>query len=100
LADLEGYLSLAVGDFEIEGKRICLANAAGPSVNLPSREEGQKGGQHFGRELCLSAHEVVLVAAKRRAGMMINVVLQKGDLVRYPEFDNCLMQEEIPRQVV
>ena len=58
-------------------RRVRLPYAARTGKNLPSRQEREQRIKRLGRKLRLAAHQVILVAPKRRARVMVHVVLQK-----------------------
>ena len=77
LADLERDRRFGTRQFEIERKRICLPYSSGASENLPRREKTEQRAEHRRRELRFAPHEVVLMAAECRAGLVIDVVLDE-----------------------
>src|SRR2546423_1254513 len=81
LAELEIDVPLGLRQLEIEGERIRLPDAAGASENLTSSEKGEQSAEDRRRELGLALHQIVLVAAKSGAGVVIDVVLDERDAV-------------------
>ena len=77
LAQLELNCFLGRGNFEIKGERIGLSDPARSRENLPGGQKGEEGAQRRGGELCFPAHQIIFVAAKGRAGVMIDVVLDE-----------------------
>ena len=81
LAELEIDLALRLRRLEIERQRIRLPDAPRAGENLARREKGQQGSENRRRELRLASHQIILVATERRAGVMVDVVLDERDAV-------------------
>src|SRR5947209_20611436 len=77
LTQLKIDLGLRSRRLEIEREWIRLTDAPRPGEDLTRRQESQERSQDRGRELRLPFHQIILVAAKRRAGVMIHVVLDE-----------------------
>ena len=77
LAELEIDRRFRCGGFEIKRERIGLADAARAGKNLARGEKREQRAESRGRELHLALHQVILVAAEGRAGVMIDVVLDE-----------------------
>src|SRR5206468_4128155 len=76
----------AIRLLEIEGQRTRLPDATRAGEDLPRREKGEQGPEDARIELQIAPHQIILVAAKRRAGEVIDVVLHEGDALRDPHF--------------
>src|SRR5437899_9854576 len=77
LTELKIDLGLRSRRLEIEREWIRLTDAPRPGEDLTRRQESQERSQDRGRELRLPFHQIILVAAKRRSGLMIHVVLDE-----------------------
>ena len=77
LADLKIDARFALRNFEIKRERVRLPHSARAGENLPRGEEREQRPKDGRRELRLALHEVVLVTTKRRAGVMIDVILDE-----------------------
>ena len=82
LAELKIDRRFRLRRFEIERERIRLPDPARAGENLSRGEKGEQGAEHRRRELRLALHQIILVATKRRAGVMIDVVLDERDAIR------------------
>ena len=100
LRDLEVDRRRVAAGFPVEGKGIGLAHPARASEDLPRGEKREQRVQRGRVELHLAAHEVVLMAAESRAGVVIDVVLEKGHLPGPLQCRQRALQKRIPRQVV
>src|SRR5439155_25748270 len=85
LAQLKIDLRLLRRRLKIKRQRIGLANTAGAGEDLSRCQKGEQRSKNRRRELRLSFHQVILVATKSGAGVMINVVLDKGDAAGCPQ---------------
>ena len=85
LADLEIDVRLRLRELEVERQRVRLPHPAGAGENLARGEEGEQRAEHRRSELRLALHQVILVAAEGRAGVMIDVVLDERDALRRAE---------------
>ena len=95
LADLEIHVTRPIGQFEIRSERIRLSNPAGTSKNLTGRQERQKRRQYFWSELRFPVHQIIFVAAECRTGVVIDVVLEKGDLIFDAHFCERPIEEKV-----
>jgi hypothetical protein len=77
LAKLKMDLPFRLRRLKIERERIGLADPTRPGKYLPGRQKSKQGSENWRRELRLSFHQIILVAAKRGPGMMIDVVFNK-----------------------
>src|SRR5213080_5526196 len=75
LTELKIDLGLRSRRLEIEREWIRLTDAPRASEDLTRRQESQQRSEDRGRELRLPFHQIMLVAAKCRSGVMIHVVL-------------------------
>ena len=82
LAELEIDRPVRLRRLEIERERIGLADAAGAGEDLPRGEKAKQRAEHVRRELRLPLHQVILMAAERRAGVVIDVVFDERDVTR------------------
>ena len=81
LAQLKRDRRFRLRRLEIERQRIGLPYSAGAGENLSRREKREQRAEHRRRELRLAFHQIIFVATKRRAGVMIDVVLNKRDAI-------------------
>src|SRR6476660_6363784 len=79
LAQLKVDVDVRLRQLEIEGERVGLPDSAGAGENLPRGEEGKQSAENGRRKLRLALHEIILVAAKRRPGVVIDVVFDEGN---------------------
>src|ERR1700736_2219136 len=81
LAELKRDRLLLLRRFEIEGERIGLPYSASAGENLARGEKGEQRAEHRWRELRLTLHQIIFVATKRRAGVMIDIVLDERNAI-------------------
>ena len=77
LAELKIHVHLGLRELEVERERVRLPHPARARENLARGEESQQRAEHRRRELRLALHQVILVAAEGRAGVVIDVVLDE-----------------------
>jgi len=81
LAKLEIDLCLRLRRLEIKCERIGLTNATRAGKDLPGRQKSKQRAENWRRELCLAFHQIILVATKRGAGVVIDIILDKRDAI-------------------
>ena len=82
LADLKIDLRLRLRHFEIECERIRLTDPARAGEKLSRRKKREKRSQDRRSELRFAPHQIILVATKSRAGVMIDIVFDEADAIR------------------
>jgi len=82
LRDLEIDRLAAARHLEIERQRARLSHPPRPREKLPRREEREERPEDARIELQVPPHQVILVAAKRRARHVVHVVLDERHLIR------------------
>ena len=100
LAELEIDLALRLRRLEIERQWIRLPDPPRAGENLARGEKGQQRAENRRRELRLAFHQIILVAAERRAGVMIDVVLDERDAVFRAESNERRLQQLVAGQLV
>ncbi len=100
LAELEIDVDLRLRELEIERERVRLPHPARAGENLARGEKGEQRAEHGRRELRLAFHQIILVAAKGRAGVVIDVVLDERNAVRRAERLEGRLQQLVARDVV
>ncbi len=100
LAELKIDLLLLWRRLKIESQRIGLANTAGAGEDLSCCQKSEQRSKNRRRELRLSFHQVILVATKSGAGVMIHVVLDKGDAAGRAQGGERRLEQLVTGQVV
>src|ERR1700737_1767812 len=100
LAQLKLDTRFGTRRLKVERERISLTDTAGAGENLPRREESQQSAEHRRRELGLAAHEIVFMAAKRRAGVVIDIFFDERNTPRSTKAGQRRLQELISGEVV
>ena len=77
LAQLECDRRFRLRRLEIECERIGLPHSAGAGKNLARRKKREQRPENRRRELRLAFHQIIFVATKCRAGVMIDIVLNE-----------------------
>src|SRR5947209_6621758 len=67
--------------FEVEREWIGLPHSAGAGENLARGKKCEQGPENRWRELRLPFHQIIFVATKCRAGVMVDIVLDERDAV-------------------
>ena len=75
LTELKRNRRFRLGRLEIECEWIGLPHSPGAGKNLSRRKKREQGPKHRRRELRLAFHQIIFVATKRCAGVMVDVVL-------------------------
>src|SRR5215471_8395738 len=87
LAQLKIHLALCLRRLEIERQRIRLSNTSRSSEDLAGRQKGEQRSKNRRRELRLTSHQIILVAAEGCTSVMVHVVLDERDTVSRAESD-------------
>ena len=82
LAQLEIDVDLGLRQLEIERERVRLSDSPGAGENLASGEKCEQRAENRRRELRLAFHQIVLVAAESRTGVVVDVVFDEGNAIR------------------
>src|SRR6266516_5802280 len=77
LTELKIDLRFWLGRLKVECERIGLADTTGAGKDLPGRQKSEQRSQNRRRELGLPFHQVIFMATKRGAGVMIDIVFYK-----------------------
>src|SRR5437667_460494 len=77
LAELTRVRRSRLGRLKVECERIGLPYSPSASKNLSRRKKGEQRPEHRRRKLRLAFHQIIFVATKCRAGVMINIVLNE-----------------------
>ncbi len=80
LADLEVHRRVRARHLEIKRQRVRLPDPARAGENLPRGQEREQRPQTLLGELRLALHQIILVAAEGRPGVVVDVVLEKRHL--------------------
>ena len=81
LADLETDRRGAGRQIEIKSERMGLTDTSRAGINLAGCEEAKQRPQHRRCELGFTPHQIILVTTESRAGVVIDVVLDKGNAI-------------------
>src|SRR4030088_1683758 len=81
LAQLKNDMWFRRRRLEVEGQRVGLSDSSGPGEDLPRREKSKKRPEHRRRELRLTFHQIILMTTERRAGVVVDIVLDEGDVL-------------------
>src|SRR6266545_5563666 len=100
LAQLEIHLALRLRLLEIERQWIRLPDAPRSGENLARRQKSQQRSENRRRELRLASHQIILVATKRRPGVIVHVVLDERDAVFRAESKERRLQQVVSGQLV
>src|ERR1035438_9642451 len=85
---------------KVERERVGLPDASGAGEDLSGRKEREQRPQHRRSELRFALHQIILVAAKGGAGVMIDVILDERYLVGDAKSLQRRLQQIFPRQLV
>ena len=96
LAELEIDLRLRLRQFEIKREWIGLADPARAGKNLPRGKKSEQRAENRWRELRLAFHQIILMTTKRRAGVVIDVVLDERDAILRAQRNQCGLQKSSP----
>ncbi len=100
LGNLEPDRTRPARTVKLERQRVRLAHPPGTGKDLARGQERQQPTQDLRRELRATFHQVVLVTAERRAGMVIDVVFQETNLAGHPHLDQRPLQQQVARPVI
>src|SRR5258708_3397679 len=87
LAKLKIDLRFRLRRLKIERERIGLPDAPRAGKYLPRRQKSKQPSEDWRRELRLPFHQIILVAPKRGARMMIDIVFNKRHVTVCPQRD-------------
>ena len=79
LTELKPHLRRWLRRLEIEGERIRLTDPPRAGKDLPRGQKSEQRSKNRRRELRLAFHQIILVATKRRPGVVIDVIFDKRD---------------------
>src|SRR5205085_11561582 len=97
LAELEIDLDLGLGQLEIERERVRLSDSPGAGENLAGSEKCEQRAENGRRELRLAFHQIILVATKGGAGVVVDVVFDEGNAIRRAQIFERRLEQLIAR---